>query len=169
MRCEKCGGCWIPPKEMKTSLDRCPFCGNRVINMEAIWRIGYKHDHFYMGSLLAYLVRIYGTELYRDSHKLHNLICDLAPCDRRMMRVYSRAILEDQIPLQIYTLFLRREERLKTSLLMSESEFQTSINQISVQFADNNFYSQEFGKKIVDEFKIGIEKEWYCIFLLKDV
>ena len=52
---------------------------------------------------------------------------------------------------------------------MSESEFQTSINQISVQFADNNFYSQEFGKKIVDEFKIGIEKEWYCIFLLKDV
>lgn len=135
MRCENCGGTWTPPKNTTKYLDYCPFCGFRVLNPERA------QSYSSLNSFLQYLVLVYGKELYKDYHKLNNLICDLAPCDKRLKRVYSRAILEDKLSQQIYEL---SDE--------VPNDFENAISQMVARFSDNNFYSREFGEKVLREF-----------------
>ena len=135
MRCENCGGTWTPPKDTTKYLDYCPFCGFRVLNPERA------QSYFSLNSFLQYLVLVYGKELYKDYHKLNNLMCDLAPCDKRMKRIYSRAILDDKLSLQIYELFNG-----------ASKDFENVISQMVARFSDNNFYSREFGEKVLREF-----------------
>ena len=135
MRCENCGGTWTPPKNTTKYLDYCPFCGFRVLNPERA------QSYSSLNSFLQYLVLVYGKELYKDYHKLNNLICDLAPCDKRIKRVYSRAILDDRISQQIYEL----SDKVST-------DFENAIFQMVARFSDNNFYSREFGERVLKEF-----------------
>lgn len=135
MRCENCGGTWTPSKDTTKYLDYCPFCGFRVLNPERA------QSYSSLNSFLQYLVLVYGKELYKDYHKLNNLICDLAPCDKRLKRVYSRAILDDKLSLQIYEL---SDE--------VPNDFGNQISQMVARYSDNNFYSREFGEKVLREF-----------------
>ena len=142
MRCEKCGGEWIPPKNISVSLTNCPFCGAPILNVETA------SNYTEMGDLLKYLVSLYGAELYKNRQKLSNLIADFYRGDERLKRAYRRAILEDTIAQRVYELSLK-----------PLSEREAFCNQIISQFAEANFYSNEFGKQLVDSFTMGLQLE----------
>ena len=142
MKCEKCGGEWIPPKDISVSLMNCPFCGTPILSAE---KAGGYTD---MGEFLAYLVSLYGAELYKSCQKLNNLIADLYQGDERLKRAYRRAIMDDTLAQRIYELSLK-----------PLNEREAYRNQIDAQFSDANFYSSDFGKQIVDSFTSGLRME----------
>lgn len=142
MKCEKCGGEWIPPKNISVSLTNCPFCGAPVLNTDTAK--GYTD----MGEFLQYLVSLYGINLYNNQRKLNNLIADLYQGDERMKRVYRRAILDDSLSKRIYDLS-------KKPLDERESYYNQMIN----QFSETNFYTLDFGKQVIKSFVSGLQLE----------
>ena len=139
MKCEKCGGEWIPPKDRSASLMNCPFCGTPVLNAEKA------KSYQDMGEFLQYLVSLYGSELYENRQKLNNLIADLYQGDERMKRVYRRAIFDDSLSKRIYDLSLRP---------LNEREIY--YNQLVNQFVETNFYTMDFGKQVVSSLVLGL-------------
>lgn len=144
MKCEKCGGEWVPPKTISVSLTNCPFCNAPLLNAEVA------NSYTEMGDFICYLVSLYGAELYNNRQKLNNLISDLYRGDDRMKRAFCRAILDDSLPQRIHALSLK-----------PWNEREAFRNQIVVQFSEANFYSLELGKQVVDSFVkgLGIEIE----------
>ena len=142
MKCEKCGGEWIPPKNISVSLTNCPFCGAPILDADTAK--GYTD----MGKFLQYLVSLYGIDLYNNQKKLNNLIADLYQGDERMKRVYRRAILDDSLSKRIYDLS-------KKSL----NEREAYYNQIINQFSETNFYAVDFGKQVIESFVSGLKLE----------
>ena len=142
MKCEKCGGEWIPPKNISVSLTNCPFCGAPVLDADTAK--GYTD----MGEFLQYLVSLYGIDLYNNQRKLNNLIADLYQGDERMKRVYRRAILDDFLSKRIYDLS-------KKPLDEREAYYTQIIN----QFLEANFYAVDFGKQVIENFVSGLKLE----------
>ena len=142
MKCEKCGGEWIPPKSISISLTNCPFCGAPVLNADTAK--GYTD----MGEFLQYLVSLYGIDLYNNQRKLSNLIADLYQGDERMKRVYRRAILDDSLSKRIYDLSKKPLD-----------EREAYYNQIINQFSEVNFYTVDFGKQVIKSFVSGLQLE----------
>ena len=142
MKCEKCGGEWIPPKNISVSLTNCPFCGTPVLNAETAK--GYTD----MGEFLQYLVSLYGINLYNNQRKLNNLIADLYQGDERMKRVYRRAIMDDSLSKRIYDLSKKPLD-----------EREAYYNQIINQFSESNFYAVDFGKLVIESFVSGLRLE----------
>lgn len=142
MRCEKCGGSWIPPKDRSKDLDKCPFCGTPILNVEKAKR------SISLSDFLQYIVSVYGTEIYRKKYKLYNLIADLYICDERLKRVYRRAILDDSLSLQIYEL----------SLIPKKGR-NSNYNHIIYEFIEGNLYDFDFGRNIINEFLKGLNVE----------
>ena len=140
MKCEKCGGEWIPPKDISVSLMNCPFCGAPVLNVDKA------KSYQDVGVFLQYLVSLYGAELYENRQKLNNLIADLYQGDERMKRVYRRAIFDDSLSKRIYDLSLR-----------PLNEREVYYNQLVNQFAENNFYTEDFGKQIIGSLALGLQ------------
>ena len=142
MKCEKCGGEWTPPKNISVSLTNCPFCGAPILNVETA------SSYTEMDDLLKYLVSLYGAELYKNRQKLSNLIADFYRGDERLKRAYRRAILEDTLAQRVYELSLK-----------PLNEREAFCNQIISQFVEANFYSNEFGKQLVNSFTSGLQLE----------
>lgn len=142
MKCEKCGGEWMPPKNISISLTNCPFCGAPVLNADTAK--GYTD----MGEFLQYLVSLYGIDLYNNQRKLNNLIADLYQGDERMKRVYRRAILDDSLSKRIFDLSKKPLD-----------EREAYYNQIINQFSEANFYAVDFGKQVIESFVSGLKLE----------
>lgn len=140
MKCEKCGGEWIPPKDISVSLMNCPFCGASVLNADKA------KSYQDMGEFLQYLVSLYGSGLYENQQKLNNLIADLYQGDERMKRVYRRAIFDDSLSKRIYDLSLR-----------PLNEREVYYNQLVNQFVETNFYTEDFGKQVVNSLISGLQ------------
>lgn len=140
MKCEKCGGEWIPPKDISVSLMNCPFCGASVLNADKA------KSYQDMGEFLQYLVSLYGSGLYENQQKLNNLIADLYQGDERMKRVYRRAIFDDSLSKRIYDLSLR-----------PLNEREVYYNQLVNQFVETNFYPEDFGKQVVNSLISGLQ------------
>ena len=131
MKCEKCGGEWIPPKGFSVPLTNCPFCGTPLLNTETAG--GYTE----MSAFLEYLVSLYGSELYKDNRKLNNLISDLYRGDERMKRAYRRAMLDDTLSIKVYELSLK-----------PINERMAFYDNLTSNFTEVNFYTQEFGSRL---------------------
>ena len=142
MKCEKCGGEWIPPKDISVSFMNCPFCNAPILNAETA------RSYQDMGEFLHYLVSLYGTKLYEDRQKLNNLIADLYQGEERMKRVYRRAIFDDSLSKRVYDLSLK-------PLNEREVYYQQLVN----QFAETNFYTVDFGKQVIKSFTSGLQLE----------
>ena len=140
MRCEKCGGSWVPPKGISKFLDNCPFCGSRILNVEKAKKMVSLSD------FLQYLVSIYGSTIYNEKYRLYNFIADLYACDEKMKRVYRRAILEDSLSLKIYNLLL----------VKGKYRIREQFNQIVSQYVEMNFYNKEFCLQIIYAFIHGL-------------
>ena len=98
-----------------------------------------------MAEFLQYLVSVYGLDLYKNKQMLTNLIADLYTGEERLKRLYRKAIIEDNLPLRVFELIDKTIEERKAIL-----------DAIAYQFAENNFYSNEIGKKVLSVFAKGI-------------
>ena len=142
MQCEKCGGKWDPPKRHTKSLSECPFCGAMLLEEEKARGYG-KMDEF-----LGYMVKVYGEELYRNSERLKNLIGDLYGGEERVKRLFRRALVEDKLSVKVYEIAQKpKDERLPF------------YNRLASQFAEGNYFSLEFGLKVVGSLVFGLTGE----------
>lgn len=148
MRCEKCGGSWIPPKDRSKDLDKCPFCDALIFDVEKTKKFDIETAKKIVSftDFLQYVVSVCGADIYQDTNKLYNYISDLYVCDERQKRIYRRVILEDMLPLHIYELYHTK---------LNERKF--LYNQIVSQFLEKNFYPIDLGKQIVDDFVCGLQ------------
>ena len=101
MKCFKCGGEFVPPKNKTVTLKECPFCHTPIFNDEVVRGL------YDFADFLQYIVSIYGKEIYKDKYKLANLIADLYVGEEKINRVYRRAVLEDAVSSRIYNISLK--------------------------------------------------------------
>ena len=139
MKCFKCGGEFVPPKNKTVTLKECPFCHTPIFNDEVVRGL------YDFADFLQYIVSIYGKEIYKDKYKLANLIADLYVGEEKIKRVYRRAVLEDAVSSRIYNISLKSSE-----------ERRLFYHQLITSFIDENFYEQDFGKQVIDCFAQGI-------------
>ncbi len=98
-----------------------------------------------MCSFLAYMVEVYGQDIYLKRQRLANLIADLYAGEAKIKRIYQRIVLYDNLSERIYKL-----------LEKDTSERKAMVNSIACQFIDRNFFQAEFGKQVVSVFAKGI-------------
>ena len=98
-----------------------------------------------LSQLLQYLVSVYGKNVYTEKRILSNLIADLYVGEEKLKRALRRAISDDMLPQRIYELSL-----------IPINEREACYNKIVAQFIETNFYTEEFGKKMVDDFVQGL-------------
>lgn len=96
--------------------------------------------------VLKYIVACYGAEIYQDKQRLSNLIADLYRGEEKKKRVYRRAILDDSLSVKVHNLSL-----------IPLSQRKAYYQQLIFAFSDLNFYSEDFGKQIVDGFVLGLD------------
>ena len=142
MKCFKCGGEFVPPKNKTVTLKECPFCHTPIFNDEVVRGL------YDFADFLQYIVSIYGKEIYKDKYKLANLIADLYVGEEKIKRVYRRAVLEDAVSSRIYNISLKSSE-----------ERRLFYHQLITSFIDENFYEQDFGKQVIDCFAQGISHD----------
>ena len=94
--------------------------------------------------VLQYIVSEYGKEIYKDKQRLSNLIADLYTGEVRLKRTYRRAIMDDAISQRLYEIALKPIE-----------ERNNFYNRLVSQYTENNFFSNAFGKGVVDVFVKG--------------
>lgn len=94
---------------------------------------------------LQYLIAVYGVELYKDKHRLYNLIADLYIGEQRLKRLYRTAIIEENLSLRIFEL-TRKNVGERLALL----------NSIAYRFAENNCLLTTIAKKVAFSFAKGI-------------
>ena len=96
--------------------------------------------------VLKYIVACYGAEIYQDKQRLSSLIADLYRGEEKKKRVYRRAILDDSLSVKVHNLSL-----------IPLSQRKAYYQQLIFAFSDLNFYSEDFGKQIVDGFVSGLD------------
>ena len=99
-----------------------------------------------MKDVLRYIVTCYGAEIYQDKQRLSNLIADLYTGEERLKRVYRRSISEDLLSIKVYKLSLK-----------PLSQRKGHYEQLIKLYCDENFYSQDLGKQIIDSFVWGLD------------
>ena len=142
VQCEKCGSKWEASSAYSKSLSACPFCGAMLLEEEKARGYG-KMDEF-----LGYMVKVYGEELYRNPERLKNLIGDLYGGEERVKRLFRRALIEDKLSVKVYEIAQK-----------PKNERRPFYNRLASQFAEGNYFSLEFGLKVVRTLVFGLTGE----------
>ena len=142
VQCEKCGSKWEASSAYSKSLSACPFCGAMLLEEEKARGYG-KMDEF-----LGYMVKVYGEEIYRNPERLKNLIGDLYGGEERVKRLFRRALIEDKLSVKVYEIAQK-----------PKNERQPFYNRLASQFAEGNYFSLEFGLKVVGSLVTGLTGE----------
>ena len=95
--------------------------------------------------VLRYIVANYGAEIYKEKQRLSNLIADLYRGEEKKKRVYRRAIMDDSLSVKVHGLSL-----------IPLSQRKAYYQRLIFAFSDLNFYSEDFGKQVVDGFVSGL-------------
>ena len=142
VQCEKCGSKWEASSAYSKSLSACPFCGAMMLEEEKARGYG-KMDEF-----LGYMVKVYGAELYRNPERLKNLIGDLYGGEERVKKLFRRALVEEKLSVKVYEISQK-----------PKNERQPFYNRLASQFAEGNYFSLEFGLKVVGSLVTGLTGE----------
>ena len=142
IRCEQCGAEWNPPKKNSKSLSECPFCGAMLLEE------GKARGYGKMDEFLGYMVKVYGEELYRTPERLKNLIGDLYGGEERVKRLFRRALVEEKLSVKVYEIAQK-----------PKNERKPFYNRLASQFAEGNYFSLEFGLKVVGSLVTGLTGE----------
>ena len=142
VQCEKCGSKWEASSAYSKSLSACPFCGAMLLEE------GKARGYGKMDEFLGYMVKVYGEELYRTPERLKNLIGDLYGGEERVKRLFRRALVEEKLSVKVYEIAQKpKNERLPF------------YNRLASQFAEGNYFSLEFGLKVVGSLVTGLTGE----------
>ena len=95
--------------------------------------------------VLRYIVANYGAEIYKEKQRLSKLIDDLYRGEEKKKRVYRRAIMDDSLSVKVHGLSL-----------IPLSQRKAYYQRLIFAFSDLNFYSEDFGKQVVDGFVSGL-------------
>lgn len=142
IRCERCGAEWNPPKNGSKSQSECPFCGATLLE-EAKARGCGKVEEFF-----GYMVKVYGSEIYRNPERLKNLLGDLYGGEEREKRLYRRVLMEERLSEKVYEIARK-----------PKAERQAYYNREASQFAEGNYYPEEVGRKVVGSLVFGLTGE----------
>ena len=142
VQCEKCGSKWEASSAYSKSLSACPFCGAMLLEEEKARGYGK------MGEFLGYMVKVYGEELYRNPERLKNLIGDLYGGEERVKKLFRRALVEEKLSEKVYEIAQK-----------PKNERQPFYNRLASQFAEGNYFSLEFGLKVVGSLVTGLTGE----------
>lgn len=151
MKCLSCGGEWISPVNISVSLDNCPFCGCTILNVERA------KSYVSLSTFLQYIVSVYGIIIYNNKQKLDNLIADLYTGEKRMKRIYHRAIIDDNLSQHIYELSLKP---------LSEREIY--YNYIIFKYINDNYLQPIIGKQIINEFISGLSLDIKVSYIMEN-
>lgn len=142
MKCVRCGGEWVPPKNISVSVTNCPFCGMPILSVELA------KSYTLFSEFLQYIISFHGPGIYKDKQLLNNLVSDLYLGKENLKRIYQRAILDDSLSVQVYELSKKPED-----------EKLDCFHQIVSQLANANFYTKEISTQIVQVFMKGLGEE----------
>ena len=142
IRCEQCGAEWNPPKKNSKSLSECPFCGAMLLEE------GKARGYGKMDEFLGYMVKVYGEDLYRNPERLKNLIGDLYGGEERVKKLFRRALVEEKLSVKVYEIAQK-----------PKNERYPFYNRLASQFAEGNYFSLEFGLKVVGSLVSGLTGE----------
>ena len=98
-----------------------------------------------MSAFLQYLVSICGAELYQDKRRLYDLIVGFYTGKKRQKKLFRRAIIEDNMAQRVY--------ELKKKTLC---ERKALADAIAYRFAENNYFPNEVGQKVMLAFVRGL-------------
>ena len=101
-----------------------------------------------MDEFLGYMVKVYGEELYRTPERLKNLIGDLYGGEERVKKLFRRALVEEKLSVKVYEISQK-----------PKNERQPFYNRLASQFAEGNYFSLEFGLKVVGSLVTGLTGE----------
>ena len=101
-----------------------------------------------MDEFLGYMVKVYGEELYRNPERLKNLIGDLYGGEERVKKLFRRALVEEKLSVKVYEIAQK-----------PKNERQPFYNRLARQFAEGNYFSLEFGLKVVGSLVTGLTGE----------
>lgn len=90
-----------------------------------------------LSSLLIYIVEIYGKEIYLNPQQLMGILSDLSSLDSNYLKLYRRAIMEENISREIYNI-----------VEYNESDC-ILIQKLEVQFRESNFLSEYAAKSVI--------------------
>ena len=99
-----------------------------------------------MDELLQNIVRQYGKDIYKKGQLLSNIIANLYIEEKKLKKIYRQVITEESISLHVYEISKK-----------PKSEQTTEYDLLAQKIAENNFWSKDFGKQLVESFKKGIE------------
>ena len=139
MKCKQCGAEWNLPENSSMKISKCPFCGADMLNVEDARNI----TNF--GEFMAFIVSIYGKEIYNDSDKIAELIDKYYTGNTKFKRLYMRVVSEDNLTAKIY----------KYSTMQDGNRLQYYIDIIK-DLSEQNFFDLDFSKKIANEFINGL-------------
>ena len=139
MKCKQCGAEWNLPENSSMKISKCPFCGADMLNVEDARNI----TNF--GEFMAFIVSIYGKEIYNDSDKIAELIDKYYTGNTKFKRLYMRVVSEDNLTTKIY----------KYSTMQDGNRLQYYIDIIK-DLSEQNFFDLDFSKKIANEFINGL-------------
>ena len=108
--------------------------------------IAYARSLTDMSAFLRYLVSICGAELYKDKQSLYNLIADLYTGEERQKKLFCRAVVEDDMAQRVYEL---TKKALGAQKVLADA--------IAYQFAENNYFSNEVGRKVTFALAGGLD------------
>ena len=142
VQCEKCGSKWEASSAYSKSLSACPFCGAMLLEE------GKARGYGKMDEFLGYMVKVYGEELYRTPERLKNLIGDLYDGEERVKKLFRRALVEEKLSEKVYEIAQK-----------PKNERKPFYNRLASQFAEGNYFSLEFGLKVVGSLVTGLTGE----------
>ena len=94
------------------------------------------------------MVKVYGSEIYRNPERLKNLLGDLYGGEEREKRLYRRALMEEKLSEKVYEIARK-----------PKAEREAYYNREASQFAEGNYYPVEVGRRVVGSLVFGLTGE----------
>ena len=93
-----------------------------------------------VGSLLAYIVEIYGKDIYLKPQQLIGLLADLGNLEDNYLKLYRRAIMDDNITLRLY------------KIVSEDNGDDLLVQKLAVKYREANFLPEDVSQNVINNF-----------------
>ena len=93
-----------------------------------------------VGSLLAYIVEKYGKDIYLKPQQLIGLLADLGNLEDNYLKLYRRAIMDDNITLRLY------------KIVSEDNGDDLLVQKLAVKYREENFLPEDVSQNVINNF-----------------